>query len=99
MQLIKTISGDNLIHKMSVLKALLQTSKLGQEDCPELTELENVTKTCTDLLKITDSDSVKMLSVEVLSLLMVVSHRAFTEHVDGFTVGIERERPEPHKSQ
>jgi hypothetical protein len=50
-------------------------------------------------MKTTDSDSVKMLGVEVLSLLMVVSHRAFADYVDGFTLGIERERPEPRKSQ
>jgi len=83
---------------LSVLKALLQTSKLGQEDTPELAELESVTKTCTGLIKNADDVHVNMLGVEVISLLMVVSNRAFTEYLQNFTEAIERERPEPRKS-
>ena len=40
-----------------------------------------------------------MLGIEVLSLLMIVSPKAFVSYFDMFIKGIEQERPEPRKSQ
>lgn len=111
---VSTESYPELVYKMQLLKALLQTTKLSGKSNEEVEvthrkeQIECFEKIVNECLQkfqtlsaesLEGSQSCQQKCVEVLGLLMILDIGHFDRYIDIFIKAIENERAELHKSK
>ena len=80
-QCLDKVPQDKPLLKLSIIKSYLMTSKLGNEyDSTH----ENLLSTIRSFFRETESNEVKVLCIENISLLMVTQRKVFNENLDWF---------------
>ena len=80
-QCLDQVPQDKPLLKLSIIKSYLMTSKLGNEyDATH----ENLLSTIRSFFRETESNEVKVLCIENISLLMVTQRKVFNENLDWF---------------
>lgn len=104
-------SDRNTIYKLSLLKAIMQTTKLGTGSTEEeITERKDLIarfdRIVNDCLKASrekvnpeEGWTMQLKSIESLGLLMMLDVAKFDKYIDIFIKAIDNERAELHKSK